>query len=66
MRFDFLDFPTAWEIQREVGEQLVHDPRCSSQPPHGGAMWLCDCDAVPAEWGRRRAEHKPSSPDLEA
>lgn len=30
MRTDFLDFPTAWDIQREVGHELPHDELCSS------------------------------------
>lgn len=47
---DFLDFPTAWAIQRAVGTQLAHQPRCSSVPGWdpisgpgllmGAALWL--------------------------
>lgn len=53
-----LDFPTAWAIQREVGETLDHDPRCSSVPgwhPLSGPGFLCDCGAVGREWERRCA-----------
>lgn len=52
----FLDFPTAWKIQREVGASLKHHPRCSSVPgwdPISGPAFLCDCGAVELEWHRR-------------
>lgn len=52
MRYDMLDFPTAFEIQSEGVEHT--DPRCSAVQT-GGAM-LCDCGAVEAEWERRRTE----------
>jgi hypothetical protein len=55
MRFDMLDFPTAWEIQKRGG--LEHHPRCSSVPgwsPISGPGLLCDCGAVNAEWERLR------------
>ena len=51
MRTDFLDFPTAWDIQREVGPSLPHDELCSSVY---SVAFLCDCGAVPNEWERRR------------
>ena len=51
MRTDFLDFPTAWDIQREVGHELPHDELCSSVY---SLAFLCDCGAVPNEWDRRR------------
>lgn len=55
LRTDFLDFPTAWAIQRRV--ELQHDPLCSSvesdEHPLKGPFFLCDCRAVPAEWERR-------------
>lgn len=50
MRFDFIDFPLGWAIQNN--SELTHDPKCSSQPPRGGAMFLCDCDALEVEWER--------------
>lgn len=63
MRTDFIDFPTGWEIQREVGSQLEHDPRCSSVPqadmPLAGPGFLCDCAAMPVEWARRAIELEP-------
>lgn len=63
MRTDFIDYPTGWEIQREVGTQLEHDPRCSSVPqadvPLAGPAFLCDCAAVPVEWARRAIELEP-------
>lgn len=46
MRTDFLDFPTAWDIQREVGHELPHDELCSSVY---SVAFLCDCGAVPNE-----------------
>ena len=51
MRTDFLDFPTAWAIQREVGASLPHDELCSSVY---SVAFLRDCGAVPNEWERRR------------
>lgn len=54
-RYDFLDFPTAWAIQRAGG--LEHRPRCSSVPgwdPISGPGFLCDCGAVETEWRRLR------------
>jgi hypothetical protein len=53
-----LDYPTAWAIQREVGETLQHDPHCSSVPgwnPLSGPGLLCDCGAVRKEWKRRQS-----------
>lgn len=53
-----LDYPTAWAIQKEVGESLDHHPKCSSVPgwsPISGPGLLCDCGAVEREWERRRA-----------
>ena len=40
MRTDFLDFPTAWQIQNEVGPTLPHDELCSSVY---SPAFLCDC-----------------------
>jgi hypothetical protein len=57
---EFLDFPTAWAIQNEVGPTLDHDPHCSSVPGWhvlSGPGLLCDCGAVRREWKRRRARH---------
>lgn len=47
----FLDFPTAWAIQR--GSTLPHDPRCSSTQG-----LLCDCGGVQSEWYRRERERR--------
>jgi hypothetical protein len=58
VREDFLDFPTAWEIQDRAldrGPALEHHPRCSSVPGWhklSGRGLLCDCQAVPDEWRR--------------
>lgn len=49
MRTDFLDFPTAWDIQREGDAD--GDELCSSVY---SIAFLCDCGAVPNEWERRR------------
>lgn len=60
-----MDFPTAWALQREVGEKLDHHPRCSSVPgwdPISGPHFLCDCGALRAEHERRLA---PTPPDTE-
>lgn len=54
MRTDFIDYPTGWEIQREVGDKLEHHPRCSAL-----AGMLCDCAAMPVEWARRAIELEP-------
>jgi len=51
----FLDYPTAWAIQRQ--SLLTHHPRCSSVKgwdPISGPHFLCDCGAVMREWERRR------------
>lgn len=58
---EFLDFPTAWRIQRTT--KLVHHRRCSSVPgwhPLSGPAFLCDCGAVEREWEatRPRPEHE--------
>lgn len=51
---DFLDFPTAWKIQKEIGHTLDHHPDCSSVEGSnggmGGGMWLCDCGAIQRHW----------------
>ena len=54
-----LDYPTAWAIQKEVGETLDHHPNCSSVPGWhalSGPGLLCDCGAVEREWERRNEE----------
>lgn len=53
MRFDMLDYPTAWEIQNKGG--LKHHPKCSSV----SHAFLCDCGAVESEW-RRLKENNDS------
>ena len=52
MRTDFLDFPTAWAIQQDVGADLEHHPECSAVRM---SALLCDCHAIPDEWERRAA-----------
>ena len=63
LRTDFIDYPTAWAIQKEVGDKLEHDPACSSVPGSNGGMggpgFLCDCAAMPTEWARRAIEQEP-------
>lgn len=58
LRFDMIDFPCAWAIQKSVGTTLSHDPKCSSvEGSNGGAGgpgFLCDCGAVIREWFRRK------------
>ncbi len=48
---DFLDFPTAWSIQRAY--ELEHDDRCSYIQ---AACFLCDCGAVRKKWEELRKE----------
>jgi hypothetical protein len=49
MRLDFIDYPTGWELQAELGtDSPPHDPECSAVASDG-AM-LCDCDAIVTLW----------------
>ncbi len=61
IRFDMLDFPCAWEIQKTVGSTLSHDPNCSSVEGSNGGMggpgFLCDCGAITREWFRMKDEN---------
>ena len=62
MRFDMLDYPTAWEIQNKGG--LTHLERCSSVPGWhslSGPALLCDCGAIEREWERLRINHQGPS-----
>lgn len=57
---NYLDFPTAWAIQRAGG--FAHHERCSSVPsedPITGPAFLCDCGAVTREWRRLREAGLP-------
>lgn len=62
VREDFLDYPTAWTIQREGVEHFSTE--CSAVPPEegghplGGPALLCDCGAVVEEWKLRVAMQK--------
>lgn len=50
---NFMDFPTAWAIQRNMHDSLMHDEKCSSVPgwhPFSGPAFLCDCGAVETQW----------------
>lgn len=50
---DFLDYPTAWAIQKYA--DIQHNAKCSSVPgwhPFSGPGLLCDCGAVVGEWER--------------
>jgi hypothetical protein len=63
MRTDFIDYPTAWEIQKSDGfEQLPHHPKCSSVKGSNGGMGgpglLCDCGELEKEWKRRIEQEK--------
>lgn len=49
VREDFIDFPTAWRIQREG---VTHTSVLCSAVHADGAL-LCDCGAVEDEWKRR-------------
>ena len=53
----YIDFPAAWQMQREGG--IAHARRCSSVPgwhPMSGPALLCDCGALAVEFARRRVE----------
>ena|SRR5438105_2393860 len=74
VREDFLDYPTAWAIQREMGEGLPHlDVRCSAVPkPYAergsmdamaGPAFLCDCGAVIKEWELRVQQQRQARED---
>lgn len=54
MRTDFIDYPTAFEIQRT--STLEHDSVCSFV---SAGFMLCDCEAMPLEWARRASELEP-------
>jgi hypothetical protein len=68
VRTDYLDYPTAWAIQDEVGPSLDHGARCSSVPGWcsiSGPAFLCDCGAVEKEWQRRVAQ-QPTGQGMQA
>lgn len=55
---DYLDFPTAWHIQKKHLTEADHNPKCSSVPgwhPLSGPGLLCDCGAVQKAWERIRS-----------
>lgn len=55
----FLTLPVAWAIQRKWGDELAHDPRCSSVEgwnPISGPGLLCDCGTIECKWRDLRAE----------
>lgn len=59
VREDFIDYPTGFQIQDEIGTSSPpHDPHCSCVEgwnPISGPGFLCDCEAVPTEWRFRVA-----------
>lgn len=57
VRTDFIDFPTAHRIAREIEGKAEHHPECSAVQTAGAL--LCDCAAVPVEWARRAIEQEP-------
>jgi hypothetical protein len=57
VRTDFIDFPTAHRIAREIEGKAEHHPKCSAVQTSGGL--LCDCAAVPVEWARRAIKQEP-------
>lgn len=49
MRLDFIDYPTGWELQDQVGiDSPPHHPKCSAVTQRGAL--LCDCDAIILKW----------------
>ena len=57
VRTDFIDFPTAHRIAREIEGKAEHHPECSAVQTDGAL--LCDCAAMPVEWARRAIEQEP-------
>ena len=53
MRTDFIDFPTAWDIQKNHLTVPDHEDGCSSVEgwhPLSGPGLLCDCGAIEKKW----------------
>lgn len=50
MRTDFIDYPTGFELQHEIGyEPAAHlSPHCSAVQTNGAV--LCDCGAIAVQW----------------
>lgn len=49
IRSDFIDIPTGWAMQREIGVAVpTHDSRCSTVQSQGA--FLCDCGAIDRHW----------------
>ena len=62
IRTDFIDFPTAWELQRRGLEHT--DQRCSAVQDSG---FLCDCGAIETAWkAHLRALAKGATTESEA
>jgi hypothetical protein len=57
-RHDFIDFPLAWALQRDIGNSSPpHNKRCSCVAgwhAMSGPGFLCDCGAIQKEWRKRR------------
>ncbi len=61
MRTDFIDYPTGWALQNEIGtDSPPHDPKCSAHTHDG--VFLCDCDAIRRHW----IEAHGGTPDSQA
>lgn len=49
LRTDFIDYPTGWKLQKEIGtDSPPHHPECSAHTT--GGIFLCDCNAIKRHW----------------
>ncbi len=70
MRTDFIDMPTAWELQRSIGSTRdAHRHDLCSAVNSDGAL-LCDCGAIGIKWreegGQDWERYLPSGEDDES
>lgn len=57
MRLDFIDYPTAWALQDEVGHEMEdHRHELCSAVRSKGAL-LCDCGAIGIRWKEHGGEN---------
>jgi hypothetical protein len=59
-RTDFLDFPTAWRVQRLGLEHATR--KCSAV--QGDGAFLCDCGAVAIRWAELVEAQGDPRPDI--
>lgn len=55
---EFIDFPTGWKLQGEIGtDSPPHHAKCSAHKWDG--LFLCDCNAIKRHW----IQHHGGNPD---